>query len=384
MSRAQAKAGAAAALAVAALAAAAFFAGPRAAADDAGAAERTRRAREALERGIALLEQNDPRGALRDLAEAVDLAPDDPEARFALGLAYFLTDDHRRARPELLAVLDRAPRHSFALEYLGRIDYLEGDFASALARLRAAREAAPERAEIAELIEKIERERAIEATYEQRFTAHFHIRVEGGRAQGQIADRVAEALERAYDEVGHALGHRPQRRISVILYPDREFYEVTGAHAWVGGVFDGKIRIPVKGLLFRDDETLRRVARHEYVHACVFAVAPRAPTWLHEGLAQHFEGIRFEPGALLSEREDVRSIADLETTFLREPDPKKAARLYAQALGFVQFLIARRGPADMGAFLREIGAGAALDEAAERVYGEPLSALEAAWRATLR
>jgi tetratricopeptide (TPR) repeat protein len=347
-------------------------------------AGRAAKAKEALARGQGRLEKSDPQGAIPDLSTAVDLAPEDVEARFSLGFAYFLTGDYRRARAELEAALDRDPRCGPALEYLGRIDYLEGDLERALRLLGKALATAPERRDLADLVAKIENERKLEASYAERFTLHFRLKVEGGRDEAQVADRIADALERAYSEVGYDLGHFPIDPIPVILYSDRDFYALTGTHGWVGGLFDGKIRIPIKGLSLRDEDSLRRIARHEYVHACVHTLAPRCPTWLQEGLAQHFEGLRFEPGGLIERRDALPSFANLGGSFVREKNADSAKLLYAQSLGFVEFLIARRGTSDLAEVLRDLGAGKALDDAIERVYGEKLAALEASWRATLK
>jgi hypothetical protein len=345
--------------------------------------DRASRAAEAKERGTASLEAGDPQGAIPDLVLAAELAPGDVEARFALGLAYFQLDDHARARPELEAALERDPRCAPALEYLGRIEYAAGRMDRALADYRAALAAAPERAGLKELIAQAERDGKVEASFTERYTDHFHMKCEGGAAEQAVADRVADALERAYLDVGFALGQYPGRRIPVILYADRAFYEVTGSHGWVGGLFDGKIRIPVKDLFRHDDGALARVATHEYAHACIYTLAPRCPTWLQEGLAQHFEGARPDPAAL-SGAASLPPFASLGETFVTTRDPDAARLRYAASLGFVEFLIARRGVGEVAGALRELGAGKSLDQALERSFGSPLAALDAEWRASLR
>jgi tetratricopeptide (TPR) repeat protein len=348
------------------------------------AEDRAARAAELLARAGDRLENDDPRAAIPDLVLAVELAPDRAEAHFALGLAYFRTDDHARARPELETALEREPEHAGALEYLGRIEYAEGRMDRAIERFRAALAAEPGRPGVKELLEKAEREGRVEAAFTERFTAHFHMKLEGGSAEAAIADRVEAALERAYGDVGAALGQYPQRAVPVILYADREFYAVTGSHGWVGGLFDGKIRIPVKDLFHRDEEALRRVATHEYTHACVYTLAPRCPTWLQEGLAQHFEGLHPDEAGLGAARGGLAPIASLSETFVTIRDPEAARLVYGQSQSFVEFLIARKGVGELAAVLRALGEGKTLDDALERTYGEATADLDAEWRAQLR
>lgn len=352
-------------------------------ASDEDAAARAARAEAALARGIERLEKNDPAGALSDLALATELAPAHAEARVALAIAHFRLDDHARARPELEAALEREPRHAVALEYLGRIEYAAGRLDRALDRYRAALEADPKRPGLAELIEKVEREQKVEGTFTERYTLHFHMKLEGGRADAAIADRIADELERAYSEVGYALGHYPARTVPVILYADREFYQVTGMHGWVGGMFDGKIRLPIKDIFRSDGEAIRRIVAHEYSHACVYTLAPRCPTWLQEGIAQHFEGACSDPASLAAHREKLPGFSKLGETFTAVKDGESARVLYAQSLSFVEFLIARRGAPEIAALLRELGGGKPLEEAFERVYGATLATLEDEWRAGL-
>ena len=58
-----------------------------------------------------------------------------------------------------------------------------------------------------------------------------------------------------------------------------------GRPGWSGGLFDGRIRLPIRGGL-ADRREFERVLTHEYVHALVHSVAAGGvPAWLNEGLA---------------------------------------------------------------------------------------------------
>jgi tetratricopeptide (TPR) repeat protein len=346
--------------------------------------DRAELGKEKLAAGRKLLEAHDPQGALRELGLAVEYAPDSAEAHYALGVAYFELDEHGRARGELEAALDKSARHAGALEYLGRIEYAENRLREAIERWKAALEIDPDRASVRALLEKAEREVPVEDRFTEQFTQHFRLKLEGGAVGAAIAKRVGEALEQAYSDVGYKLGHYPSRTIPVLLYGDREFYAVTGAHGWVGGLFDGKIRIPLKDASGRET-ALGRVATHEYVHACVYTLAPRCPTWLQEGLAQHFEGERQDPAqvAQAASLGTLPTFASLATEFTSIREVRQVRLIYGESVAFVEYLIARGGEGQMAALLGELGEGRTIDEGMLKVYGAKLEELEAGWRGTL-
>ncbi|HVY62452.1 MAG TPA: tetratricopeptide repeat protein, partial [Planctomycetota bacterium] len=351
-----------------------------------GEADRAAGAKAHLDAGAGMLKAGDPRAALKEFAVAVELAPDSADAHFLLGLAAFETDDHRTARTEFEAALERDAKHAGALEHLGRVEYAENRLPQAIARWEATLAVEPDRPGVKALLEKARKELEVESKFREEFTQHFRLKFEGGApAEEGVARRVGEVLESAYSDVGYALGHYPERVIPVILYADKEFYAVTGSHGWVGGLFDGKIRIPVKDIFKADPSALDRVIRHEYTHACVYTLAPRCPTWLQEGLAQHFEGARPDLGRVnaAARAGSLPAFAALATEFTAMKDPEKVRLVYAQSAAFVDWLVARRGAPDVASLLRELGTGESIEAAAERVYGTNLSGLEAEWRGTL-
>jgi tetratricopeptide (TPR) repeat protein len=248
--------------------------------------DRSDKADEHLKAGVARLEAHDPRGALKDLVLAVEYGPGNAEAHYALGMAYYQLDEHAKAQRALEAAVEKNPKHAGALEHLGRVFYAENRMGDAREKLRAALDVEPERASAKELLEKLDREAPVEEKYGERFTQHFRMKLEnGGIGDGAIADQIGQALERAYSDVGYRLGHYPSRPIAVILYGDRDFYSVTGSHGWVAGLFDGKIRIPIKDGSKANPAALDRIVTHEYVHACLFTLAPRGPRGATSGIA---------------------------------------------------------------------------------------------------
>src|SRR5688572_1928485 len=132
------------------------------------------------------------------------------------------------------------------------------------------------------------RDEALHQTFQRAQGARFTVLFEGAQDE-RLATRALDVLEEAYERIGIALGAFPQRTITVILYTQQQFQDITRAPAWAAGAYDGRIRIPVRGALDRPEE-LRRVLFHELAHAMVESIAPHGvPAWLAEGLAATFE-----------------------------------------------------------------------------------------------
>lgn len=108
------------------------------------------------------------------------------------------------------------------------------------------------------------------------------------------AASVAGAMEKVLGELSVLMGPLPQgQKIKAWLLPSTSFQAYTGAPTWAGALFDGFIRFqipqgsPSQATLSR----LSKDARHETTHAYLYAFCgDTIPSWLGEGLAQHFEG----------------------------------------------------------------------------------------------
>jgi hypothetical protein len=112
---------------------------------------------------------------------------------------------------------------------------------------------------------------------------------------------------------------------------------------------------------------------HELVHAAAYPVAPRAPVWVHEGLAEWVAHGR--QAAVAVHGSDGRLPTDAE--FLG-PAPQVS---YGEAESAIAFLAAQRGPGAPWALLRAIGGGATEDAALETVWGGDRAAFQTAWAA---
>src|SRR5256885_1254844 len=154
-------------------------------------------------------------------------------------------------------------------------------------------------------------------------------------------------------------GARPAP-VSVVLYERGQVSDVTGSHAWVNGLFGGRVRLPVGPALPARGE-LARLLTHEYAHAVIHHRARgRAPRWLQEGLAQVLEGRAADPALAASGGLTLSGLEALVT----DPDPRRAHAGYELALFVVADLLDRGGMESMRALLARPRPG-------ERIPGAP-------------
>ncbi|HLC40317.1 MAG TPA: tetratricopeptide repeat protein [Methylomirabilota bacterium] len=294
--------------------------------------------------GLSAIHAGRPEEALEPLEAVVHSRPD-AEATLLLAKLYDQRDQTDRAITLLRKLLEHEPNHS----------------------------------EAGALLAKLERERQAESGFWRDESRHFIVKYRGVR-ELEIRRVVLQLLEELYDRVGGELAVYPPEKVTVILYPEERFQEVTGAHRWASGLFDGKIRLPV-GSLDGRSRALERLLTHEYTHALIhIATRGRAPRWLHEGLAQHEEGMQLLPG--MSAKSGI-TLASLEAVF-QESDVERARQGYQLALWVVRDLLARGGVHSIRQLLERVGQGEAIDAALSLVYGLPLAELERQWRVSLR
>jgi hypothetical protein len=147
----------------------------------------------------------------------------------------------------------------------------------------------------------------------------------------------------------------------VILYSGEQFKEVTDAPGWSGGIFDGKIRLPIGGIE-KETPGLRRILFHEYTHSVVRTITKRCPTWLNEGLAQYFEGRQVdsrqqEKLKQLAQSGKLPPLANLEGSFLGL-GKDQANEAYVISLSSVRFMIDTFGIYRVRDVLDELAKGA--------------------------
>lgn len=336
--------------------------------------------------GSDRLGQGDARGAREAFEESLRYIDDDPASYLGLALANYHLREDRETERALHRALELDPRLKIAYQVLGDMAHRKEDLASAAANWEKALEIDPSDGALRARLERIRKEHRTEKDFNQDITSHFSIKYEG-REKIEAGRIVLRILEDAYGEVGRALSSYPEREIGVILYSNRQFQDVTDAPGWSGGIFDGKIRIPIGGI---ESETpgLRRLLVHEYTHAVIRSITPRrVPTWLNEGLAQYFEGREVGPHQRellrqLIQAGQVPALTELEGSFLGLNGPQ-ASYAYLLSLSAVRHLVDRYGMYRARMVLDELSSGADPSRAVNNALLISLQEFERGWKRSL-
>jgi len=306
--------------------------------------------------------------ALTSFTAAAKLAPRNAEIAFGVGVSTYMLGQNAEAERQFQRTLQLDPSYTDAAQLLGELQYRSGRIRDAVATYEAALKLAPGDARLTEKVAQWSAEARNESRFAEARGIHFRVLFEGPVDQA-LARRAVEMLEAAYLRIGDALSFYPTQSVEVVLYTSQQFRDITRGPSWVGGVFDGRIRVPVKGALDQRDD-LERVLAHEYVHALVGGIAGRGvPAWVNEGLA-----VVLEPGGLSDAERVVASarsrprLAELHTGFGGLPE-LLAQLAYAESAVAARAMLDMRGPSAVVMLLRDLAAGAQFSTAFHQRIG---------------
>lgn len=349
---------------------------------------------------LQLLQKGDPDKALEQLQKAVSLFPYDPTLRKNLAEVYTVQGQRRMASGKYeeaatsfdnarelfpddqryvvlrgialysakqydaaIVELDRArglgPDSADILAFLGRSQYDSGNLPSAIESWEKALEIDPGRKDIGMLLSKAKREQAVEGKMDRGYSSRFVVSYDAGE-RTTLADQVLDVLETAYNRVGSDFSHFPVARIPVLLYTRTDYKGVTKSPDWSGGLYDGKIRLPIGGVSELND-VLRSILFHEYTHVIISELTSgNCPTWLNEGLAE-LEGRREHSLPLTELERGVRQnqllpLATLERSF-SSLSTREASLAYQQSYSFAKYLASSYGWHKVKDILLSLGAG---------------------------
>jgi tetratricopeptide (TPR) repeat protein len=276
------------------------------------------------------------------------------------GQCYFFMEEYGPARSSLLEAIRWDPDDFQARKFLALTCYRLDQFDDSL---KFAKEALALRKdpELREFHLRLLREMEAMKGYTDRKTPGFKI-IFSQFEHGDIRFRVTGILKEAFRQIGKKMNHYPDRAITVILYNEKGFFDITRAPEWAGGLYDGKIRIPIKGAGGRE-ALLKRVLYHEYTHALIHDLTPRCPLWLNEGLAEYFSS---------EHQKKVGQIIPLQLLEARFPggDPRLVAAAYLESYSAVSYLISKFGFYRLKELLTETAKAKDFATAFETVFHE--------------
>lgn len=326
--------------------------------------------------------------ATDDLRRALALDPNEPRISESLVSVLKKAGRNQESRVVLDQALVRSPEAPNLWEVKGRTQYEEEDLAAALESLQKAIEFGSTRAaEIRPLIEKIRREQEVEGAYLSESRGQFVVKYDSESLRGTSVT-VLDLLDRWNGKLQSEFRCFPDRRITIVLYSREDFDAATGAREWAGGLFDGKIRLPVRNFRKVAAEIESTLA-HELTHVFVESLAPRCPLWLNEGVAQYFEGKRpteRSRGTLVKRLAagELPEFSALPAVWATIEDAALVNTYYTMSLSLVVELVTKHGWLSVRDLVVATGSGESLAVAAPRLFGMEWSDIEARWRQNLR
>ncbi len=326
--------------------------------------------------------------AISLLESAVNLKPGSAVLRCNLGIVLFRNNRLRDALDEFRGVLDSTPDNVTARKMSGIILYRRGEMKEAIQELKIAAKLDPADEEVKSYLEKAEKEYEVEKDFDVDKYVHFTVSFDG-RKDYRVGRVVIDALEEAWLQVGSDFNFYPREKIAVVIYSGRQFRDLLNKPKNVGGLYDGKIRVPVGGLdSDRDRDKLRKVLLHEYAHVVVHLLTHnRCPLWFNEGIAEYesdswteskremivraIEGDRFIPISQLS-------------AALKNVTSSRVGLAYCESFSIVRFIADRYGVYNLRRILDRLDAGDDMNEALSKVISINLEGLGKEWVKSLQ
>lgn len=233
------------------------------------------------------------------------------------------------------------------------------------------------------LLERWKREAEVERFALRHAAGSFCVKVPSkewsarGESVLREAQRIANTLEASF-------GPRPERVLYIVLLDEAGWKKLERGPEWSGGVFDGRVRIPLQHVE-RADAELSRTLTHEMVHWFVRSLAPECPLWLNEGLAQHHERGGGPSGEELAEVKKAlwRPLASVPGEWMKL-GADEAAGLYRASHAFTSWLIEHEGMRRVLGFLQSLGSRAADKDPFTVTFERTLAEAEKAFLSELR
>ena len=316
-----------------------------------------------------------------------------PVAPMAIGLyndavKFFEKNEFELAQDALKESLALEPRNSMALELLGEIENLQQNFDKAENYYKQSYLLSPS-TRLRQKIEKIQKEHAVEKNLDTYDEEHFIIKYRKGE-QGYEGYWLKNLLRDAYRQISQDFGTYFNHKTTVLFYSGNEFHDVTGQSLWVGGLYDGKIRLPAYRQGFRELD-LRAAAVHEMTHAFVASLSgAQAPAWIHEGLAE-YEQNKIQPVNTDVFKAAFRAKALMpmsrllsENLQIDKMNPPEVVLFYQEVFMLVRYMVERFQMYHMKEILLKFKEGKPAEQAIEEVLGISITQLEKEWLATIK
>jgi tetratricopeptide (TPR) repeat protein len=320
------------------------------------------------------------------LLEAYKLDKRQRTTLLELGIVYYKAADYRAAEAILLEALSLQENDSYAHYLLGETYYAQDKIAPAVQAWETALSLGAD-PQLRARIKKGKEEAQAQSELGVLHSLHFILRYDRQVSNYNLGENILVSLEQLYRRLLLQLASQAPETVTVVLYTTQAYFDITQAPQWSGALFDGKIRIPAKGLMAVTPE-LESVLVHELAHCFLQAAgSQRCPTWFHEGVAQLMEGKSAEPYnknlAALAAGQRLLPLGALAASWLGLRS-EQAAIAYLEGLSMVEFLVDAYGARLWPSVTDYLRQNYTFQQAMETATGKSTEILESEWKAWLQ
>ncbi|HUQ90147.1 MAG TPA: hypothetical protein VM120_00620 [Bryobacteraceae bacterium] len=220
------------------------------------------------------------------------------------------------------------------------------------------------------MLKKAEREKFADKGSERMVGNRVVLRYERSTLQEPQARVMLQALDDEYTRVSFQLGCRANEKVTAIATGRESYFRATQAAEWSGGLYDGRIHVPVSDPRQVSPE-IRRTFAHELTHACLHELG-QWPSWLHEGLAQKYSGVTLGAQRAVVEglikAKQLPKLSQLGQNW-SSLSSRNAAMAYTLALYAAEKLIERNANTGMRNILGDPGNFAQVEAELEKAIG---------------
>ena len=276
----------------------------------------------------------------------------------ANGLAKTAAELIESSRPqkalELLEPELKTHRDPTLLALAGVAAWRADDSRQALEYWRASLDIAPS-PEIEKLYHQVERETKGDQSHDRLYGMRVQLRYEGAAIPTETARQMTAVLDQEFMRISQELGCTAEERVIAIVQTTDAYRKSTDTAEWNGGLFDGRIHVPMFDPKVLDRNMVRALA-HETAHACLTMLG-HWPAWLQEGIAQKLSGDSVSPAQMKKIAELTREgklprLSNLKQDWSRM-DAQHATEAYALSLAAVELFWQESGEAGVRTLLRD-------------------------------
>lgn len=326
------------------------------------------------------LTQGDLPGARTSLEEAFNLNTRDAAIASNLAVVHLRMGNYRAAEDLLKAAINLDRNNQETHYLLGATYYGQEKIDLAIDEWTAGLRLG-QHPEMSRSLDKAQKEARVHDQLGELQSTHFILRYDQKVSDQRLGQQILTTLEELYTQLTADLMSRPPATIAVILYPNQTYFDITRAATWTGAMFDGKIRVPTRGLT-SVTASLKSTLKHELTHAFIAALPQDCPAWFNEGVAQWQEGQSAASyrKALAQMRQTDRLIPlkNLEGSFTSLPEAA-AEIAYAEGLSATEFMIARHGRGSVRSILELMAQNHNFENAVRTILKMSLAEFESAW-----